>query len=63
MREEDDRNAIATSQTLEPDGKTIGCNPIAVGSTPTGIPLRVQRMVDEPSDGTGLSREPGRVAN
>ncbi len=23
--------------TLEPDGTAIGCNPIEVGSTPTGV--------------------------
>ena len=27
----------AGNMTLEPDGTAIGCNPIEVGSTPTGV--------------------------
>ena len=26
-------------QTLEPDGQATGCNPVEVGSTPTGVSL------------------------
>ena len=32
--------------TLEPDGKATGCNPVQVGSTPTGVSLQEARTVD-----------------
>ena len=35
----------AGNMTLEPDGTAIGCNPIEVGSTPTGVS-------DLPTDGS-----------
>ncbi len=28
---------ILCSMTLEPDGTATGCNPVEVGSTPTGV--------------------------
>jgi hypothetical protein len=28
--------------TLEPDGKATGCNPVQVGSTPTGVLVRIE---------------------
>ena len=31
------RLLAGTLLTLEPDGTAIGCNPIEVGSTPTGV--------------------------
>lgn len=35
--------------TLEPDGKATGCNPVEVGSTPTGVfrQLPIPRLVRE----------------
>ena len=29
--------AINNKSTLEPDGQATGCNPVQVGSTPTGV--------------------------
>ena len=31
------------SLTLEPDGKATGCNPVQVGSTPTGVSASIAR--------------------
>jgi hypothetical protein len=28
---------MCISTTLEPDGQATGCNPVEVGSTPTGV--------------------------
>ncbi len=32
--------------TLEPDGKATGCNPVQVGSTPTGVSLIAQPILN-----------------
>ena len=45
IREDEGRNAIVTNQALEPDGKAIGCNPIEVGSTPTGVSLNGRSLM------------------
>ena len=39
--------------TLEPDGQATGCNPVEVGSTPTGVLIsRTGRLPDQlPVDG------------
>jgi hypothetical protein len=31
------RNDFTLMMTLEPDGQATGCNPVEVGSTPTGV--------------------------
>ena len=31
------RPLCAGNSTLEPDGQAAGCNPVEVGSTPTGV--------------------------
>ena len=41
--------------TLEPDGQATGCNPVEVGSTPTG--LFVRRMEPASCEAASLRRE------
>jgi hypothetical protein len=37
MREHRQRTLRLLCVTLEPDGTATGCNPVQVGSTPTGV--------------------------
>ena len=37
---------ISTTTTPEPDGQATGCNPVLVGSTPTGVFMSIAEIGD-----------------
>ena len=41
-------SGLSIVPTLEPDGQATGCNPVEVGSTPTGVSwiVRREKMVE-----------------
>jgi len=44
-----------TVMTLEPDGQATGCNPVEVGSTPTGVSLARPPITSRARPGTAKS--------